>query len=104
MIFHSYVSLPEGNQLKDMFSYVFLLLAYAKIFTTFLGTPRDAKVQDVLVDNGLRERVTLRVDGGVKTGWETRRKWIILRNGILVNLQNVDPISQKFLIIILRNG
>lgn len=24
----------------------------------------------MLVDNGLRERVTLRVDGGIKTGWE----------------------------------
>jgi len=28
------------------------------------------EVQDVLVDNGLRERVTLRVDGGIKTGWD----------------------------------
>lgn len=28
------------------------------------------EVQDVLVQNGLRERVTLRVDGGIKTGWD----------------------------------
>eukprot|EP00933_Yihiella_yeosuensis_P041014 TRINITY_DN3544_c0_g1_i1.p1 TRINITY_DN3544_c0_g1~~TRINITY_DN3544_c0_g1_i1.p1 ORF type:complete len:1725 (+),score=405.92 TRINITY_DN3544_c0_g1_i1:71-5176(+) len=29
-----------------------------------------AEVQQVLVENGLRQRVTLRVDGGFKTGWD----------------------------------
>ena len=29
-----------------------------------------SEVQGVLVENGLRNRVTLRVDGGIKTGWD----------------------------------
>eukprot|EP00443_Scrippsiella_acuminata_P068845 CAMPEP_0115486618 /NCGR_PEP_ID=MMETSP0271-20121206/60525_1 /TAXON_ID=71861 /ORGANISM="Scrippsiella trochoidea, Strain CCMP3099" /LENGTH=1708 /DNA_ID=CAMNT_0002914627 /DNA_START=18 /DNA_END=5145 /DNA_ORIENTATION=- len=29
-----------------------------------------AEAQEVLVSNGLRKRVTLRVDGGIKTGWD----------------------------------
>lgn len=31
----------------------------------------SSQVQEVLVENSLRERVTLRVDGGIKTGWES---------------------------------
>lgn len=34
------------------------------------------QVQDVLVQNALRERVTLRVDGGIKTGWEAWWQWL----------------------------
>merc|ERR1719343_1024246 len=29
-----------------------------------------AEAQEVLVSNGLRKRVTLRIDGGIKTGWD----------------------------------
>ncbi|CAK9051218.1 Ferredoxin-dependent glutamate synthase (Fd-GOGAT) [Durusdinium trenchii] len=37
------------------------------------GSPWEqglCEVQEVLVENSLRERVTLRVDGGIKTGWD----------------------------------
>lgn len=34
------------------------------------------QVQHVLVENALRERVTLRVDGGIKTGWEAWWQWL----------------------------
>lgn len=47
------------------------------------------QVQHVLVENALRERVTLRVDGGIKTGWEAWWQWLGLVGWVtLQNHQN----------------
>lgn len=49
----------------------------------------------MLVDNGLRERVTLRVDGGIKTGWEAlTSKGKVVSTGTACETVGSGPVNE----------
>lgn len=52
----------------------------------------------MLVDNGLRERVTLRVDGGIKTGWEALTSKGVGTTGTAFAKQLEGPVRPKQLL------
>ena len=55
-----------------IYIYIFVFIfIYLYIYIGVHSSLALPQVQDVLVQNGLRERVTLRVDGGIKTGWDS---------------------------------
>lgn len=50
--------------------FLFLLGAIAFDSKTTISRKGLAEVHRTLLDNGLRDRVLLRTDGGIKTGWD----------------------------------